>query len=56
MDTDPAACLDFIFYKGKGIRPISSVRLGDKPEPKDPTIYGSDHYPIVSEFEIIATI
>lgn len=56
MDTDPALTVDFIFFRigtsGKHIKVLSSVRLGEKPHPEDPTIYGSDHYPIVTEFEI----
>lgn len=61
MDTDPAICVDFIFYRvGHGnakdvfspIKVVNSTRMGDRHLPTDPTIYGSDHFPIVTEFEI----
>jgi len=52
MDTDPPETYDFIFYKGEGIKVISSKRMGENHEPGDSTLYGSDHFPIVSEFEI----
>ena len=66
MDTDPPLTVDFIFYRvGKTtasketdqhIKLLSSERMGDKCLPSDPTIYGSDHYPIVSEFEIYPSL
>lgn len=61
MDTDPALTVDFIFYRvgldgsvdpSKHIRPTFSKRMAEKHHPKDPTIHGSDHFPIVSDFEI----
>jgi endonuclease/exonuclease/phosphatase (EEP) superfamily protein YafD len=58
MDTDPPCTVDYIFYRlGKGM-PVDSVQLkyakvmGDSHDPADHTIYGSDHYPLVAEFEI----
>ena len=52
MDTDPACTLDFIFYKGEGVVPSSCERRGDKCKEGDDTVYGSDHYPLVTEFTI----
>jgi len=52
MDIDPPGTLDFIWYKGQRITVKGSYRLGDKCDPKDPTIYGSDHYPLITDFEI----
>jgi len=60
MDIDPALTVDFIFYRvGNGkedpsrhVKVVSSKRMGDKRDSNDPTIMGSDHFPIVSEFEI----
>ena len=54
MDTDPPGIFDFIFYRGEGIKVINSKRMGENHEPLDKTIYGSDHFAIVSEFEISA--
>lgn len=54
MDTDPAGTLDFIWFKGDRIEVISSERKGEKPDPNDATIYGSDHFALVTEFEIHA--
>jgi endonuclease/exonuclease/phosphatase family metal-dependent hydrolase len=62
MDTDPALVCDFIFYRvGKGeyestdkhIKVVNSMRMGDQPDKNDPTIYGSDHFSIVSQFVIL---
>ncbi|CDW74273.1 UNKNOWN [Stylonychia lemnae] len=52
MDTDPPGTFDYIFYKGRGIRPIKSVIKGDQPSENDQTIYGSDHMAVVTEFII----
>jgi endonuclease/exonuclease/phosphatase (EEP) superfamily protein YafD len=52
MDRDPACCLDYIFYKGLGVKAVRSDMMGGKCDQTDPTIYGSDHFPIVTEFEI----
>ena len=62
MDTDPPLTVDFIFYRvGKGVHKkekhievISSQRMGGTVDPKDSTIYGSDHYSVVSNFIIKA--
>ncbi len=52
MDTDPPMCLDYIFFKGDGVKVHKATRLADKPDDKDPTIYGSDHLAISVDFEI----
>lgn len=61
MDTDPALTLDFIFFRvskdgkedpSRHVKVISSKMMGDRRNENDPTIRGSDHFPIVSEFEI----
>jgi hypothetical protein len=61
MDTDPPLTVDFIFYRvgtdgssdpSKHIKPIISKRMAEKHHPQDPTIHGSDHFPIVTDFEI----
>ena len=50
MDTDPAACLDYIFIKGPSITPLSVNIMGDQAHPNDSTIYPSDHMALVAEF------
>ena len=52
MDTDPEGTFDYIFYKGPGASVITSQMLGGRHEANDPTIYGSDHFSLVTEFEI----
>jgi hypothetical protein len=52
MDTDPAETFDFIWFKGSGVTVHSSQRMGGRHAPDDATIYGSDHFSLVSEFEI----
>ena len=61
MDPDPPCTVDYIFYRGGKIKTspessrvklIYSKVMGDKHDPSDHTIYGSDHYPLVAEFEI----
>jgi hypothetical protein len=64
MDTDPAITVDFIFVRvgksttkvnpGHHIKLLESKRMGDKEHPSDPTIKGSDHFSIVSEFDILS--
>jgi len=51
MDTDPGGTLDFIFYKGPNVKVNSITRMGGRCDPKDPTIYGSDHFALVADFE-----
>lgn len=58
MDTDPPCTVDYIFYRpGKGMAP-DAVKLkyakvmGDAHDPEDHTIYGSDHLPLVAEFDL----
>lgn len=51
MDLDPPASLDFIFYKGTGVKVLTCSRMGERHEPSDSTIYGSDHFPLVANFE-----
>ncbi len=60
MDTDPPLTVDFVFYRVglgkteslKHIKPIKSHKMAARCDPNDPTIHGSDHFPIVTEFEI----
>ena len=61
MDRDPPLTVDFIFYRvgkdiqtdpSKHIKPTHSKKMAEKHHPEDPTIHGSDHFPIVTEFEI----
>ena len=61
MDRDPPLTVDFIFYRvgkdiqtdpSKHIRPTNSKRMAEKHHPGDPTIHGSDHFPIITDFEI----
>ena len=64
MDTDPPCTVDYIFYRsGKSnTATIPQVRLtfakvmGDEHAPGDNTLYGSDHYPLVAEFEFTLNI
>ena len=50
MDPDGPDCLDYIFYKGKSLTPISLKITGDKPKKDDDTIYASDHYALEGDF------
>jgi hypothetical protein len=59
MDLDPPCTVDYIFYRdGKMASSPETSRvkltytkvMGDKHDPLDNTIYGSDHYPLVAEF------
>ena len=60
MDRDPPLTVDFIFYRvgkegidpAKHIKPFLSRRMAERHHPEDPTIHGSDHFPIVTDFEI----
>ena len=52
MDTDPAMCLDYIFYKGPNIIPTSIFLAGTTPHSEDITLYPSDHKALVCDFEI----
>ena len=61
MDTDPPLAVDFIFYrvgitaKGdieKHIKIVKSQRMGEMKAPTDPTLCGSDHFSILSDFVI----
>jgi len=67
-DTDPPCTVDYIFYRpGKQHMESSATSaavelprisltyaklMGDRHDPEDNTLYGSDHYPLVAEFEI----
>jgi mRNA deadenylase 3'-5' endonuclease subunit Ccr4 len=58
MDSDPPSTVDYIFYReGKGTSSKLAVRLvhaklmGHSHLPQDHTIFGSDHFPLVAEFE-----
>ena len=52
MDTDPPATLDFIWLKGDKVKVAKSERMGGRPDEADNTIYGSDHFPLVTDFII----
>jgi endonuclease/exonuclease/phosphatase family metal-dependent hydrolase len=59
MDPDPPCTVDYIFYKDGGCVPNAnaSVKLtfakvmGDRHAPEDNTLYGSDHFPLIADFE-----
>lgn len=54
MDTDPPCTVDYIFYR-EGTSPVRLAFarvMGDEHLAGDHTIYGSDHLPVVAEFEI----
>ena len=62
-EDEPPCTVDYIFYRdGKHtsasnlnhprIRLTNSKVMGDKHEAGDNTLYGSDHYPLVADFEI----
>ena len=59
MDTDPPCTVDYIFYRNgqSGEQVVPRVRLtmarvmGEKHEIGDDTLYGSDHYPLIADFE-----
>jgi len=50
MDKDPPMTLDYIFIKGKSLKPLTLVIDGDKAKEGDDTIYASDHLALVGEF------
>jgi endonuclease/exonuclease/phosphatase family metal-dependent hydrolase len=55
MDPDPPCTVDYIFYRegqGQQVELTYAKLMGDSPDPKDPTIYGSDHFPLIADFEI----
>jgi endonuclease/exonuclease/phosphatase family metal-dependent hydrolase len=51
MDTDPDGTFDYIFYKGDNVKPLAIEIFGDKAKHDDETIYPSDHYGLVANFE-----
>ena len=52
MDTDPAMCLDYIFYRGPDtLQPTSASLAGNVAHPNDSTIYPSDHMALVCDFK-----
>ncbi len=51
MDKDGDNVLDYIFIKGNYLVPKSLKLAGDKPKEGDKTIYASDHYALVGEFQ-----
>ena len=52
MDTDPAMCLDYVFYKGPAsLQPVSAELAGNTCLESDATIYPSDHMAIIVEFK-----
>ena len=62
MDPDPPCTVDYIFYRGGGVStstggPIVKLThakvMGDSHDPYDHTIYGSDHLPLIADFEIL---
>ena len=55
MDTDPEGTFDYIWFKGDLLNPINIKIKGDKPKSDDNTIYPSDHYGLIAEFEILTS-
>jgi len=51
MDTDPDGTFDYIFYKGENVKPLTIKIFGDQAKLDDETIYPSDHYGLVADFE-----
>ena len=54
MDLDPPCTVDYIFYRDGGAmssRLTLAKLMGDSHLPSDHTIYGSDHFPLIAEFE-----
>jgi len=51
MDTDPPGTFDYIWYKGEELKPTDISIFGNKCKENDDTIYPSDHYGLLSEFE-----
>jgi len=51
MDTDPDGTFDYIWFQGDSVKPLNIKIFGDKPKPGDDTIYPSDHYGLIAEFE-----
>ena len=39
----PNFILDYIWYRGDAIQPVEAKIIGDKPHPKNPDLYASDH-------------
>ncbi len=54
MDTEEPNTFDYIWVKGPGITVKNAQRMGEKASPKDATIYGSDHFSLIADFEIEA--
>jgi endonuclease/exonuclease/phosphatase family metal-dependent hydrolase len=63
VDEDPPCTVDYIFYRtGRQqstapifiprVRIIQAKVMGERHDPEDNTLYGSDHYPLMAEFEI----
>jgi hypothetical protein len=53
MDTDPPMCLDYIWVKGDlQITDCYIDKASQTCDPKDPTIYGSDHMALVADLII----
>ena len=51
MDTDPAMCLDYVFYRGPdSLVPVTASLMGTQCLPIDQTIYPSDHMALVIDF------
>jgi len=52
MDPDGDDVLDYIFFKGEFLNPIGIKIAGDKCLESDKTIYASDHYALVADFNL----
>jgi endonuclease/exonuclease/phosphatase family metal-dependent hydrolase len=51
MDADPDGTFDYIWYKGEHVRAVDVKIIGNLPKPGDDTIYPSDHYGLVADFD-----
>lgn len=39
----PEFILDYIWYRGEGVRPLEARIIADQPHPSDPDTFASDH-------------
>ena len=48
----PNYILDYIWYRGDRIKPLKAELIGNLPDKKDSTLFGSDHKGIYAEFAL----
>lgn len=49
----PDVCIDHIFYDAQNLRPVSVHIVGDQSDAHDDTLYPSDHYGLIAEFDVL---